>query len=203
MRSLLTLLAAVLMLAGTLHADTPATKPASRPAAPLDEKNSVEATLPDKPAAWRVFKGWKEQQLTGGVARSWVVPPIPQDAGTPISTYTVAVLGGGKPDVTIEGFADLNKQALQQRDPQTEFVRDESIDFAGSKGWLLVYDTTQTGTVKDQRGNERRVKSPVRSHRILTLHGEFSATLTFTCAPDDFDRLMRNIDRVNTSFAWR
>ncbi len=189
-----------------LRADDPpatTTKPTTKPLPPLDARNSVEASLPGKPAAWRVFKGWKEQKLSGDVARSWVVPPLPKDANTPISTFTVSVIGGGKPDATIEDAADLNKQALRQRDPNVKFVRDEPIDVAGNAGWVLVYDTTQTGTLRDDKGSERRVKSPVRSQRVLSLRGEHSATLTFTCGPDDFERFLRNVDRVYASFAWK
>jgi hypothetical protein len=208
MRTLALLAAVSLILAAPipsslLAADAPTTKPAPKPLPPLDAKNSVEASIEGRPATWRVYKGWKEQQLSGGVARSWVVPPAPKNVNEPIKTFTVSILSGGKPDATIEGAADLNKQALQQRDPELKIVKDEAIDFAGGKGWVLVYDTVQTGTVRDDKGKETRVKTAVRSQRILSLHGGYSATLTFTCAPGEFDKLLRNVERAFGSFAWK
>lgn len=185
------------------RADAPTTAPAAKPLPPLDAKAGLLASIEGKPGIWYVFKGWKEQQLNNDSARVWWVPPFTADVSKPNSIFMVAVLSGGKPDATLEQYVFATKKAVEIKSPGVTFTVDKAAEVGGKPGWVLVYDSTQENTVSDDKGNARRVKHAVRTHRLLSLQGEFSVSLSFTTSPDDFDRLMRNVDRSFRSFEWK
>ena len=191
----------------TAHSEDapPSTKPATRPVKappPLDVKNSVEVVIENRPFSFRVPKGWKAAPKSGEGVKVFLVPPPAREPTDPVKLFMAAVVGGGNPRVTLQEYAGKTRLAIQGRYGDVQFIHDEAVTMAGREVWLMVYDHPQKGVIDADHDDPKSVQRLARTQRVLSLHGEFAATLDFTCAPEDFDSLIRNVQRTFDSMKW-